>query len=108
MIDVTHDRDHGRTRLQIFRRFDRFLFGESSCVLFLANSLESEFTSNQFDLIEIESLIDRDHESEILECKSNDLSRGNFENCRELTDSNEFVDVNSFFLALRCRETFRL
>ena len=41
------------------------------------NGLEAELTSDQLDLVEVESLIDGDHETEILEGERNDLRGGN-------------------------------
>ncbi len=77
-------------------------------VLLLANGLEAELTSDQLDLIEVESLIDRDHEAEILEREADDLRRGNLEDLRQLADGDEFVDVNGLPLALTIRLALRL
>ena len=77
-------------------------------VLLLANGLEAELTSDQLDLIEVESLIDRDHEPEVLEREADDLRRGNLEDLGELADGDEFVDVNGFPLALTIRLALRL
>ena len=80
----------------------------SGRVLLFAHRLEAEFASDQLDLIEVESLVDRDHEPEVLEREADDLRRGNLEDLGELADGDEFVDVNGFPLALTIRLALRL
>src|SRR6185437_6362429 len=45
---------------------------------------------------EVESLIDRDHETEVLEGEANDLVTGDLELLGKLCDGNELVDANRF------------
>ena len=78
MVDVTHDRDDRWPRYEIFGLVG---FGDLSGVrgvLLLANGLEAELTSDQLDLVEVESLIDRDHQAKVLERKPDDLYGGTY------------------------------
>ena len=77
-------------------------------VLRFAYGLEAELTSDQLDLIEVHSLVDRHHEPEVLERETDDLRRGNLEDLGELADGDEFVDVNGFPLAFTIRLALRL
>src|SRR5688500_5790040 len=98
MVDVTHDGDHRRARLELLCRIvgDRRCLEISGVLLFL-DRLESELASNELDLIEVETLVDRYHQAEILERESNDLHRRRLENLRQLTDGNELVDADGLF-----------
>ncbi len=59
------------------------------------HGLEAEFASDQLDLIEVESLIDRDHEAEVLEGEPDDLvTAGVLSMLRKLADGDELVDAN--------------
>lgn len=77
MVDVTHDRDDRRTRLQIF---GIVRLGGGNALLCLVrvftNGLEAELARDQLDLVEVESLVDRHHQAEILERERDDLRRG--------------------------------
>src|SRR4029453_17019411 len=108
MVDVAHDSNDRRPRLEVlgFVRFDP-LPGVRG-VLLLADGLEPELTGDQFDLIEIESLVDRDHQTQVLERESDDLRRWDLEDLRKLADGDEFVDVNGLPLALTIRLALRL
>src|SRR6185437_8067167 len=108
VVDVTHDGDDGRTRDEIFRRVlleQRLGIGG---VLVLEHGLETEFASDQLDLTEVESLIDRDHEAEVLECEANDLVTGHLELLRKLGDGNELVDAYRFPFLLNSGLALRL
>src|SRR4030095_3252137 len=103
VVDVTHDRDDRRSRDEILDFVDlRDLTGVRG-VLLLTNGLEAELASDQLDLIEVESLVDRDHEAEALEREADDLRRRNLEDVGQLADGDEFVDVNGLPLALTIR-----
>src|SRR6476620_2666185 len=108
MVDVTHDRNDRRARLEILRRLDLLFLRASSGVLLFSYRLKSELTSDQFDLVEIETLVDGDHQAEVLESESNDLRCRHFENAGQLADRDEFVDVTGFLFALDCCDALRL
>ena len=61
MVDVTHDRDDWRTRLELLGKIgdDRLL--EARRVFLFLDRLKTEFTGDELDLIEVEPLVDRDH-----------------------------------------------
>ena len=65
-----------------------------------ANGLEAELAGDQLDLVEVETLVDGDHQPEILEREGDDLGRGDLQNLRKLADGDEFVDANGLPLAL--------
>ena len=99
VVYVTHDRDDRWTRLQLLRRILGGWRGlEIRRVLFFLHCLESEFAGDQFDLVEIEPLVDRDHQAEVLECEPDDLDSGDLEDLRELVDRDELVDANGLLL----------
>ena len=102
MVNVTHDRHDRRTRLELFRRVFDDCFIQTSGVFLFLDRLETKFAGDELDLIEVESLVDGDHQSKVLECKCNDLRRADLEDLRELTDRNELVDANGFLFALCC------
>ena len=77
VVDVTHDRHDRRPRDEILRTIGGLGGRLLGLIGVLTDGLETELTSNQLDLVEVEALIDRDHEAEILEGKSNDLGGGN-------------------------------
>ena len=101
VVDVTHDRDDRRTRHEILGRVD--LRGRAAflgLIRVFANGLEAELAGDQFDLVEVEALVDRDHQSEVLERERDDLGRGDLQDLRELADRDEFVDADGLPLAL--------
>src|SRR5712691_9077707 len=101
MVDVTHDRDDRRARLELFRRVIGGWRGlEIGGVFFLLHCLEAEFAGDQFDLVEVEPLIDGDHQPEVLEREPDDLYGRGLQDLRELADGDELVDTNRLLLAL--------
>ena len=69
-------------------------------VLVLAHRLEAELAGDQLDLVEVEALIDGDHQAEILEREADDLRRRDLQDLRELADGDELVDADELLLAL--------
>ena len=69
-------------------------------ILVFANGLEAELAGDQLDLVEVEALIDRDHQPEILERERDDLGRRHLEDLRQLADGDELVDADRLPLAL--------
>ena len=64
MVDVTHDRDDRRTRRQILggvslRGHHAFL----GLIRVFAHRLEAELAGDELDLVEVEALIDGDHQA---------------------------------------------
>ena len=53
---------------------DRLLGDIGGLVFLLAHGLEAELAGDQLDLIEVESLVDRDHQPEVLEREADDLA----------------------------------
>src|SRR4030081_2182833 len=101
MIDVTHDGHDRWPRLELFGRVVGSRRGlEIGSVLLLLHGLEAELAGNQLDLVEVEALVDRHHESEVLERKADDLNRGRLQYLRQLADCDELVDANGLFLTL--------
>jgi hypothetical protein len=107
VVDVTHDRDNGRTRLEIFRRLSGDVCVDACSVLLFTHRLKTELASDELDLIEVEALVDRDHQTEILESESHDLRCRNFQDSRKLTDRDEFVDANGFLFTLGSSDALR-
>ena len=101
VVDVTHDGHDRRSRYHLFGRVHRRRQGFLGDVLVLAHRLESELAGDQLDLIEIEPLVDGDHQSHVLERESDDFGGGQLENLRQLRHRDELVDANDFLLALR-------
>src|SRR4029077_13594902 len=59
-----------------------------------------EFAGDQLDLVEVEALIDGDHQPEVLEREPDDLDCRGLQDLRELADGDELVDTNCLLLAL--------
>ena len=60
------------------------------------------------DLVEIEALVDGDHQPEILERKADDFRRRYLQDLRELADRDELVDTDELLLALDFSNAHRL
>src|SRR6185369_15029816 len=104
VVDVTHDGDDRRTRLELLGRVGNRRRRVEICgVLLLLHRLESEFTSNQLDLVEVETLVDGDHQAEVLERETDDLNGRSLENLSQLVDGDEFVDSYRLLFALGFR-----
>jgi hypothetical protein len=100
VVDVTHDGDHGRPRdlrsfVLDFGR--RFLLGH---VLALAHGLEAEGARDQLDLVEVEPLVHRDHQPQLLERELDNLNGRHLHDLGELRDRDEFVDADAGLFAL--------
>ena len=100
VVHVTHDRHHGGSRLQILWRvlLDRVFLLDA--VLLLTHRGEVELIQEQLDVIEVEPLIDGDHEAEVLERGADDLGGGHVHQLRQLGDREELVHANGRPLAL--------
>ena len=61
---------------------------------------EAELPGDQLDLVEVESLVDGDHQPEVLERERDDLRRRDLQRLRELADADELVDADGLLLAL--------
>ena len=109
VIDVTHDGDDRRPRHEILaarrRRRCRLVLG---LVLVLAHRLEAELGGDQLDLVEVEALVDRDHQPEVLEGEPDDLGGRTFRICGELGHRDELVDADERLLALDLGRALRL
>ena len=82
VVDVTHDRDDRRPRLERLRRRRLDGLDRRRGVLLFAHRLEAELAGDQLDLVEVEALIDRDHQPQILEGERHDLGRRHLEHVR--------------------------
>ena len=101
MVDVTHDGDDRRARTKIFDIVDhRRLAREVGGIVAFLHSLESEFAGDQFDLIEVETLIDGDHQPKCLERKADDLCGGNAEDLCEFRHGDELIHTHRLPLTL--------
>jgi len=101
MVDVTHDRDHGRTGPEILRILLLLLFDLlPGRVLLFALGREAELFEEQLDLVEVEPLIDRDHQPEVLERGADDRRSGLVHQLGELGDGEELVHPDRAGLAL--------
>src|SRR5918999_4976254 len=102
MVDVTHDGHDRWAGSEVDRLIRRhcLLRHIREEILLLANGLEAELCRDQVDLIKVESLVDRDHEAEILERERDDLRGRDLEDLRELADGDELVYANGLPLAL--------
>ena len=101
MIDVAHDGDHRWTGAQLVLGVHGDLGRvQIGCVFLFFDSLETELPGDELDLVEVQALIDGDHQPQVLEREPDDLDRGNLENLRQLADGDELVHVNGLLLAL--------
>jgi hypothetical protein len=110
VVNVTHDRDDRRTRHEVLSGINNLVrFFLDSVFLFL-HCLEAELARDQFNLVEVEALVDGDHQPEMLEREADDFCRGDLQDLREFRDSDEFVDAHSGALTFGgCRaERFEL
>ena len=64
-------------------------------VLFFADGLEAELGGDELDLVEVEALVDRHHQAQLLEGELDDLGRGNLHGLGELGHRDEFVDPDA-------------
>ena len=62
--------------------------------------LEAELARDQLDLVEVEALIDGDHQAEILERERDDLRGRHLEDVGELAHRDELVDADELLLDL--------
>ncbi len=94
VIDVAHDRHHRRPRLEVARRlrFDRRR--DLGVVLLLLDRLEAELRRDQLDLVEVEPLVDRHHQAELLERERDDLGGRHLHRLGQLADRDELVDAD--------------
>ena len=76
VVDVPHDRDHRGSGQEVPRAINRFLLDLFSGVLGLPNSREVELLQKQLDLVEVQALIDGDHQPHVLEGGPDDLGGG--------------------------------
>ena len=93
VVDVAHDGDHRRPRLQFARFLLRLRF-DLGVVLLLLHRLEAELRRDQLDLVEVEPLVHRHHQAEFLEGERDDLVGGNLHRVGEFAHRDEFVDAN--------------
>jgi hypothetical protein len=103
VVDVTHDGDHGRTRPQILDVVLFVLIRHIGGVVAFLDGLEAELAGNEFDLVEVEALVDGDHQPQRLEGKAHDLRGGDAENLREFGDRDELVHAHGLALTLSGR-----
>ena len=100
MVNVPHDRDDGRARTEVLGRVLDLFFLQVSGVIAFLDSLEPELAGDQLDLVEVETLIDGDHEAKRLEREADDLSGGNAKDLGEFRDRDELVDADGFAFLL--------
>src|SRR5690606_307418 len=68
------------------------LLDEVGAVLLLTDGAITELVQQQLDLVEVQPLVDGDHEAEVLERARDDLGRAAADQLGELGDRQEFVD----------------
>ena len=100
VVNVTHDRDDRRTRHEVFRSIDNLVRFFLDGVFLFLHGLEAELAGDQLDLVEVETLVDGDHQPEMLECEADDFCRGYLQDLREFRDRDEFIDAHSCALTL--------
>ena len=83
VVDMSHHRHHRRTRYEVFRRLLRLNRDRLRTVFFFTLRFEIEFAGDDFDLIEIESLIHRHHHAEFFEAEGDDIGCAHFQHVRE-------------------------
>ena len=84
VVDVAHDRDDRRARDLQLGRLVGLLGLQLGRVLIFAHRLEAERRGDQLDLVEVEPLVHRDHEAQLLERELDDLGRGHLHRAGEL------------------------
>src|ERR1700722_19110146 len=107
MVDVTHDRDHRRAMDERRRIVGLHILLALRGVLLLTHGLEAVLARNQLDLVELETLIDRLHEPEVLERKGHDLRRRDLQDVGKLADRDELVYPHGLPLTLGIRHPLR-
>src|SRR5690606_14125201 len=68
------------------------LLFQRRAILLLADRLVAELVEEQLDLVEVQALVDRDHETEVLERARHDLRRRAVDQLGQLGDRQELVD----------------
>ena len=83
VVDMSHHCHHRRTRYEVFRQLLRLDHDSRRTVFFFALRFEIEFAGDDFDLIEIESLIHRHHHAKFFEAEGDDIGRAHSQHVRE-------------------------
>jgi hypothetical protein len=94
VVDVTHDGHDRRTEDEVLGRVHDLLGPGVGEVLLLAHRLEAELARDQLDLVEVEALVDGDHDAQVLEREAHDLGRRDLEDLRQVRDGDELVDAH--------------
>ena len=100
VVDVAHDGDHRRPRHQLLGRVVGGVALDLRRVLVLPDRLEAERRGDQLDLVEVEALVDRHHQAQLLERELDDLGGGHLHRARELGHGDELVDPDAGLLSL--------
>ncbi len=82
------------------RLFGLRRLGELGRVLLLLHRLEAELGGDQLDLVEVEPLVHRDHQAQLLERELDDLGGRHLHEVGELRHRDELVDPDPGLLAL--------
>ena len=95
VVHVTHHGHHRCARREFPFRF-RFLLqlSQIGLVRFLTYRLETELITDHLDLIEIESLVDRHHQAEVLEGRRDDLLGSRIDQVGQLGNREKLVDAD--------------
>src|SRR5690606_36456320 len=94
------DGHHWRPRMQVFRAVLLLLLLRLDTVLLLTDRLEAELVEQQLDLVEVEALIDGDHQPEVLESGRDDLRWRHIDHLGDLRHGEELVHPNGSRLLL--------
>ena len=89
----------GGRETQRFRRVGDGLHRGGGVFLFLLR-VEAELARDELDLVEVEALIDRDHQPEILERERHDLRGRHLQDLGQLAHGDELVDADELLLDL--------
>src|SRR5690606_23155941 len=100
VVYVTHHRDDRRPGQQILRPVLGDLLLHLGDVLLLTHRLIAELVHQQFDLVEVEPLVDGDHQPEVLEGGGDDLRGRHVNQFGDLRHGQELVDPDSRRLLL--------
>src|SRR5229473_1744259 len=100
VVDVAHDRDHRRARLEIAHLLLGRFFGRGEGILLFPLRLEAEGGGDQLDHVEVEALVDRHHLPQLLEGEADDLLGGHLQDVRELGHRDELGHAHQRLLAL--------
>ena len=100
VVDVAHDRDDRRPRHQLSGVSSTCSVSSSAAYSSSRTASNPNADGDQLDLVEVEPLVHRHHQPQLLEGELDDLGSGHLHGGGELGHRDEFVDPDSRLLPL--------